>query len=836
MSQGRRTSRLRALVLALLALVVALSPCGAARADHLDPAVHQRSIIVVSDDNYPPYIFRDETGALRGILVDLWHEWEEATGIAVTLKAMDWGQAQDLMRHGGADVIDTIFYNEARAQTMDFSRPYARLDVPVFVHRDLGGIATPGDLHGFTIGVKRGDAVVEVLKSHGIHSIKEYDSYLAVIQAARRHEIRLFSVDKPPAVYYLYKFGMEDEYRSAFVLYTGEFHRAVRKGRADLLRQMEEGFEAIPPARRKAIEDKWLGAALVDREHLLQMLYAGLAIAAVVLVLLGFNLALRRRVRAKTAELAATVESLRESESRFRAIFDSASDCIFIHDSDTGRILDVNARACAMFGYTREEIRALAVADLSSGEPPYDQAGAQERIRQALEGHAGPFEWRSKAKGGRLFWSEVFTSRVMLGGKTCILVSLQDITQRRQGEERLRQSEEKFARLFRLSPDSVVLAEEETGRIVDVNETFERHTGYGRDEALGRTAAELGLFADETGRLAFQDLMARSGRVDNYEFESRGRDGTLTVCLLSSQLIDIGEKRYRLSIMRDITGVKRMQEMMVQTEKMISMGGIAAGIAHEINNPLGIILQGAQTLAQRLSPDNRKNLAVAGEVGLDLALMDQYARRRQLPQFIEDIQSAAVRASAIIRHMLDFSRKSESRRSVCSLAEVMDRAVNLAMTDYDLKKNYDFKKIDIIRQVDPHLPQVACTETEIEQVLLNVLRNAAQAMALADPPVAAPRIVLRISAKPGAVRLEVADNGPGMPAEVRRRIFEPFFTTKAPGVGTGLGLSVSYFIVTKGHGGYMTVDSAPGEGTRVVIELPALPLGEPVGSEPGGTP
>lgn len=327
-------------LLGLLALALAMAAGPApARADHLPVTDPQRSLIVVCDDNYPPYVFRGEDGRIQGLLVDEWHAWEEATGISVTLKAMDWGQAQDLMRHGGADIIDTIFFNEERAKTLDFSKPYARLEVPVFVHRDLGGMADPASLRGFTIGVKRGDAVIDVLKGYGIHSIKEYDSYLDIIQAARRHDIRLFSIDKPPAYYYLYKFGMEEEFRSSFVLYTGEFHRAVRKGRVDLLRQLEDGFQAIPAARRKAIQDKWLGTPLVDRQHMRLLLFTGLGIAGLVLVLGAFNLALRRQVRKKTAELAASLRELRESEGRFRAIFDSVSDSIFIHDPADGSIL-----------------------------------------------------------------------------------------------------------------------------------------------------------------------------------------------------------------------------------------------------------------------------------------------------------------------------------------------------------------------------------------------------------------------------------------------------------------------------------------------------------------
>jgi signal transduction histidine kinase len=232
------------------------------------------------------------------------------------------------------------------------------------------------------------------------------------------------------------------------------------------------------------------------------------------------------------------------------------------------------------------------------------------------------------------------------------------------------------------------------------------------------------------------------------------------------------------------------------------------------------VLQAAQNIVQRTRPDFKKNLAVAERLGLDMDRMQAYMHERKLDAFIEDIQSAAVRAASIIRHMLDFSRSSESRRKVCDLPAIADRSIALASSDYDLKKSYDFKRIKIVRDYEDDLPVISCTETEIEQVLLNLLRNAAQALAASTPPVETPTILLRLGATPEAVRIEVADNGPGMPAEVQRRVFEPFFTTKPPGVGTGLGLSVSYFIITKGHGGNMTVSSQPGAGASFVMELP----------------
>lgn len=429
---------------------------------------------------------------------------------------------------------------------------------------------------------------------------------------------------------------------------------------------------------------------------------------------------------------------------------------------------------------------------------------------------------------GRLIWLE--TSKLPLlddtGQAVGVLGIFEDITERIQAVEQLRQSEERFSRLFRFSPEAMALVDMTDNSFSDVNVAFQRLTGYDLQELVGQDSTHLGFYADESRRVELYEILERDGHVENFEFEGRRKDGQILECSISCHVIVIADRRYLLALVRDVTEIKKMQEMMIQTEKMISVGGIAAGIAHEINNPLGIVLQAAQNLVQRTRPDFRKNLEVAEGLGLDMALLKQYMQARKLDVFIEDIQAAAVRASAIIRHMLDFSRSSESRRKVCDLPAIIEKAVTLAGSDYDLKKSYDFKRIKITRDYGNDLPVINCTETEIEQVLLNLLRNSAQALAASDPPVLEPQIHVRARNLGDFVRVEIEDNGPGMPPEVQRRVFEPFYTTKPPGVGTGLGLSVSYFIVTKGHGGKMTVSSQPGSGTLFSIDLPSEEAGE----------
>lgn len=274
----------------------------------------------------------------------------------------------------------------------------------------------------------------------------------------------------------------------------------------------------------------------------------------------------------------------------------------------------------------------------------------------------------------------------------------------------------------------------------------------------------------------------------------------------------------------DVTDRTRMEEMVIQSEKMVSIGGLAAGLAHEVNNPLAGMMQGAQVIQNRLSEHLPANQKAADAIGVNLQSVRAYAEHRGILAMLESMRDTGQRAAKIVNNMLHFSRKNGEASRPTSAADLIEKTLAITRNDYDLRNKYDFHTISIVCDIQPDMPLIPCQETEIQQVLLNLLKNAAEAMFEQPDASKPPTLTLRVSVDDDKARIEVRDNGPGMTDAVRRRVFEPFFTTKGPTTGTGLGLPVCYFIVTRNHGGTMTVESTPGVGTSFILHLPLSPI------------
>lgn len=365
---------------------------------------------------------------------------------------------------------------------------------------------------------------------------------------------------------------------------------------------------------------------------------------------------------------------------------------------------------------------------------------------------------------------------------------------------------------------SVLFSVDERGHVTSWNDMAARLSGTPSQNAIGNNLFDVFPLLDFRRD---QILGVISGAQPLAEKKiSLDTDGKATLFDITVYPLVPRQQQGAVIRLDDVSAQVAFEQMMVQSEKMLSVGGLAAGMAHEINNPLGGILQSLQVIRQRLDPTMTKNAKVAEEAGTTITGILTYLEKREILSVLANMDNSGRAAARVVANMVSFSSKRGDGKTPCDLGKLMDEVVEIAGSDFDLARQYDFRRIKIQRDYDPHLPWVNCNSGRIQQVLLNIIKNGTQAMAAMHAEDGLSTFHISTFQKDGIAYIRIADNGPGMDKETRRRAFEPFFTTKKVGKGTGLGLSVSYFIVAEDHRGTLTLESKEGEGSTFTVGLP----------------
>ncbi len=501
--------------------------------------------------------------------------------------------------------------------------------------------------------------------------------------------------------------------------------------------------------------------------------------------------------------------ALRSSEASYRAIFDASEDALFVHDWDTGAIVDVNPKACRSYGYTAEEMRRLPLDRLGTGEAPYSGADAMRMLERAKAGAPVTFEWRRRNRDGSLHWDEVHIKPAEIAGKRRVLAFTREITERKLAEEALRNSEEQYRSIFNASVDGLLLSDS-AGRVVDVNEAFLRMYGFDFDEIVGK---ECKIFVPEERHRDCRRMVraAVDGRPVSGETIGRRRDGSRFEVEVHAVPMQYRNEPHVLAVMRDLTERKRedarraeLEAQLRQAQKMEAIGHLTGGIAHDFNNLLA---------------------AIMGYVGLAIERQAPYGDTRLAKQ-LEQAHLSCERARDLIRQMLTFSRGQRGEPRPVALGTAIGEATQLLRASLPAT-------IQMRVDCSDELPAVLIDPVQLDQVLMNLCINARDAL----HGIGTLRVSTdwrsgwngvcsscRQSLAGDFVELSVTDNGPGISAEVLDRIFEPFFSTKEVGQGSGMGLATVHGIVHE-HSGHIVVDTTPGFGTRFVVLLPPLGAG-----------
>ena len=498
---------------------------------------------------------------------------------------------------------------------------------------------------------------------------------------------------------------------------------------------------------------------------------------------------------------------LHDSEKRLRTLFERVRHGLFI-SSKEGKFIDCNPALLDMLGYSsKEEFSKIDIAqDLYVN--PLDRKRFRERIEQ--DGYVKDMEVEFKKKDGRRI-TVLLEGHVLRNEKGELIgyegINL-DISERKRIEEELREANEFFTNLIQSSVDGIIAADME-GNIFIFNKGAEALTGYKAEEVIGKIN-----IADIYPKGVAKEVMRRLrgpedggvGKLLPTRFDVLDHAGQEIPIQLSAALIHDGSGKEMASVgifndlRRHLAMEKKLQEthwQLISSEKMASLGKLAAGIAHEINNPLGGILIYASLMMEDLPEGD--------------------PRRQDLARIVQE----ASRCKDIVKSLLEFGRQTEPKFEPTN--------INRAITDglFFLENQALFYNIQIVKTLDPTLPLVMGHAGQLKQVLINIIVNAAEAMR--------GKGTLTIATYPSPdrrwVHLEFTDTGEGIREENLTRIFDPFFTTKEVGKGTGLGLSTSYGIV-ESHGGRIRVKSKVGEGTTFTVELPAAPDTPPAAEEP----
>jgi PAS domain S-box-containing protein len=522
-------------------------------------------------------------------------------------------------------------------------------------------------------------------------------------------------------------------------------------------------------------------------------------------------------------EKVAAQQALSASEQHFRTIFDSVSDSIFIHSWPDGRIVDANQRACETYGYAREEMLRLSVETLSSGTPPYDSFHVQALMLKAFRGEPQVAEWQARSRDGRLFWMEVSIRRAQMLGEERILVSCRDITERRQAQKALKESEGRFRLLYEDAPIAYQSLDAD-GNFLEVNKLFCKTLGYAAEELIGTNFSEI-LHPDwqEHFRENFPQFKA-VGEILGVEFLLRRKDGEYILVSFTGRIGKTPEGKFRQTycVFRDITKERRAEAALVVAKEAAEASNRAksqflANMSHEIRTPLNGVLGMLQLI---------RTSGVSAEV----------------EGYVEMAVRAGLRLTGLLGDILDLARMEAGRLHIVREPFALTDLTNAVAETFSPMQHSD--RLRFVLSAAPDMPaRLVGDEIRVRQILFNLVGNAIKFTERGE-------VRLEISLLPphptGLARLLfiVSDTGLGIADSKLAEIINPFVQvaedfTRAH-QGAGLGLSITSRLVLA-MGGTLTFESALGQGTSVYVVLPfgipapATALDEPKQEPVGAT-
>jgi PAS domain S-box-containing protein len=449
---------------------------------------------------------------------------------------------------------------------------------------------------------------------------------------------------------------------------------------------------------------------------------------------------------------------------------------------------DVGAQ---ILGHPMQEILSRsAMAFMAADERQQRTAHQEERMR----GEPPPrsFETIAVTAEGRRVPIEVSVAQIQYQDQPLLVTFFRDISERRRSLEALQRSEERFRKLIELTPDAVWI--NDGRRLLYANPGTAKMLGYGGvDEVLALDPREF-VHPDDVPAMGArtQQMFATGEALPPRDYRVRRSDGSWALTEVQSIPLEWEGQRAILGFARDVTARRQMETQLIRNERLAALGTLLAGIAHEMNSPLGYVLLGVEHAFRELEAVDCAPAALS-----------------RVKEVLLDVRQGVERVAAVVRQLRASSRPEASEREPVDLRQVLESALRVVQNEIR-------HRAQLITNFAA-VPPVMGSAQRLEQVFLNLLVNATQAL-----PEGRPGNLIRVSlgiTAAGAALVEVVDNGLGIAADVMAHVFDPFFTTKGAGIGMGLGLSICHGIVTS-HGGSIAVESEPGGGSTFKVVLP----------------
>jgi len=788
---------------------------------HAEEASAPTSITVVTDDNHPPYVFRDEEGAAHGYLVDLWALWSEANHVEVKLEVLDTDGAKRRVLDGTADVLDAIFQSPEHDRAFDLGPPYASVPVSIYTDRAVGPLTNVGELSNFNVGVKAGDACSERLAQQRNVRVVSFESYRALIMAAKQGEVPAFCMAEAPADYYFYLMKVQHRFTRGFTYFQARMHFGVRKGNTAMLQRVADGMERIDKDAITALNAKWLGSSFGPSSFARYAGYVLLVGAIFAVMLTVWIFSLRKAVKNQTAELEREKANLHESEERFRRLFEDTHQAIALVEH--GTYVAANAATLKLLGMTNlDQLIGRSPLDISSTILPDGRVSAHEVpkiIEAAYRDGAHEFEWVHVRGDGGPVDVRVMLTLIRVDQRDLLHVVWTDISAQKRAEaegKRLNEDlearvEARTAELARMT-ESLSLVNREQQAIFDAttvgvmfvvkrkimrcNRAMETLFGHSSEEMVGQTTRML--YPNQEIFEAVGELVAEKLRTEGRfveETEMIRADGKVFFARLSAQRLadDVPSAGY-VTIIEDATAERNafraMQKAKMMAEEATRLkSDFVANMSHEIRTPMTAIL------------------------GMtELVLQDGLPPRQEA--YLRKIEGAGKHLLSLLNDILDFSKIEAGKMIIehvnFALCEVLDR-VTAIIGEQARAKGLAFK----VTVADDVPGNLVGDPVRIAQVLTNYATNAVKFTEAGQIDVNV--TVVAQQANEIDIRFSVRDTGCGLDTDQCLRLFSSFqqadsSITRKHG-GTGLGLAISRQLAEHMHGS-VGVHSAPGNGSE----------------------